>query len=90
MKLLSNFIFLEYDKKEKKSGIVLSDVSKNKPAIATVISVGDGRLDRHGNLIKTTLKKGDKVIVDPFILREIEVEKEKYLVCREDDIYGIL
>ena len=86
---LSNFIFLKYDKSKKnKEGVVLSDTSKAKPAKATVIAVGPGMLDRHGNLIKTQLKKGDTVIIDPFTPRFVKVDNEEYIVIRENEIYA--
>lgn len=86
---LSDFIFLRWEKKkETKSGIVLSDVSKTKPSIAKVIAVGPGKLDRHGNDIKILLKPGDTVLVDPFILQPIKVGDEELWVTRASDIYA--
>lgn len=88
---LSNFIFLIFKKEEKtKKGILVADVSKSKPAIAEVVAVGPGRLDRSGNLIKTTLKKGDLVAIDPFLPRQIKIEDKEYLILREDEIYARL
>ena len=88
---LGDFVFLIY-KKEKKTekGILLSDVSKTKPATAEVIAIGPGRLDRHGNFIKTSLKKGDLVIIDPFLPREVKVGDQDYLIMRESEIFAKL
>jgi len=86
---LSDFIFLRWEKeKETKKGVILSDTSKSKPAIATVIAVGQGKLDRHGNYIKSLLKPGNKVVVDPFIPQPIKIDGEEFWVSRESDIYG--
>ena len=86
---MSDFVFLKWEKKkETKSGIVLSDVSKTKPSTAKIVAVGPGRLDRHGNYIKTLLKPGDMVLVDPFIPQPIKVEEEELWVAREGDIYA--
>lgn len=91
LKPLSDFIFLEViKKKETKSGIILSDTSKHRPAKAKVLAVGQGRLDRHGNLIKTTVKVGDIIIIDPYDPREIKVDDQDYFVIRESEIFARL
>lgn len=88
---LSDFIFLKFKKEKKtKKGVLLSDVSKNKPVTAEVVAVGPGRLDRHGNIVKTTLKKGDTVVIDPFLPRELKVDDKEYLVMRESEIFAKL
>ncbi len=88
---LNDNIFLGYPKeKETKSGILLSDVSKHKPAKAKVLAVGPGRLDRFGTFMKTTLKVGDTIIIDPFLPREIKVDDKDYLVIRESEVFAKL
>jgi len=88
MQPLSDYVFLEFHKEEQtKKGIILADVSKSKPATAKVIAVGPGRLDRHGNLVKTILKVGDTVVIDPFLPRSIKVNDKEYLVIREVEIF---
>lgn len=87
----SDFVFLKFFKEQKsKSGIILSDVNKSKPVKAEVLSAGPGRLDRHGNFVKTTVKAGDIVLIDPFLPREIKVESEDFLVMRESEIFAKL
>ena len=91
LKPLSDFIFLEVvKKKETKSGLILSDVSREKPAKAKVLAAGPGRLDRHGTLIKTTVKVGDTIIIDPFTPREIKVDDQIYFVIRESEVFAKL
>ena len=88
---LSDFIFLEYLKeKETKSGILLSDVSKHKPAKAKVLAVGPGRIDRFGTFIKTTLKAGDTIVIDPFLPREVQVDGIDYLIVKELEVFAKL
>ncbi len=88
---LSDYIFLEFKKEEQtKKGIILADVSKSKPATAKVIAVGPGRIDRTGAFIKTSLKTGDTVIIDPFTPRQIKVNDKEYLVLREQEIFAKL
>lgn len=99
MKALSNFVFLTFEKEEKKGTIQVSDASNSKPSVAVVEEVGAGT-ERDGNFIKTKLKKGDKVIVDPYSVRTINLKlalkgskilaKMDYAVIREDEILAIL
>jgi len=91
MKPLNDYVFLKYEKrKETKSGVLVSDVSQSKPAKAKVLAVGPGRLDRHGNLIKTILKKGDIVVIDPYLPQQIKVDDKEYLVIRESQVLAKL
>lgn len=86
---LSDWLFIKWEKqKESKSGVVVADISKSKPAIATVLSIGPGKIDRHGNFIKTSLKVNDKIVIDPFLPQVIKIGGEDYWVIRESDIYA--
>ena len=82
MVALNDYVFLRYDKEKdkKKSGIILSDVSKDKPATAIVEAVGPDV--KH-------IKKGDEVIFDPFRPRQLSNVKGKELyVIQEKYVYG--
>jgi len=82
MVALNDFVFLSYsrEKDKKKDGIILSDVSKDKPATAIVEAVGPD--------VKQ-IKKGDEVIFDPFRPRVLTNVKGKELyVLQEKYIYG--
>lgn len=88
---LNDFVFLSWEKqKETDKGIILSDTSKSNPAIAIVIAVGPGKMDKNGNFIKITLKPKDKVIVDPFIPQPVKIMGEEFWVVRESEIFGKL
>lgn len=82
IKALNDYIFLSYDKKkEEKSGIILSDVSKDKSAIMKVESVGDKA---------EKVKAGDMVVIDPFLPREIKIENKQYYIIQEKNIFAII
>jgi chaperonin GroES len=79
---LNDFVLLSYDrKKDEKGGIILSDVSKDKPAILKVESVG--------NKVEN-IKAGDWVLIDPFTPREVTIEGKKLYVLKEREIFGII
>ena len=70
--------------------IVVPDMGKEKPEIGTVMAVGKGRVTNEGILIKTQLKKGQKVIVPKFGAQVVTIEGETYVVASENDILGII
>ena len=44
-----------------KSGIILAGAAKEKPQVAEVIAVGEGKHDNNGKLIPMVIKAGDKI-----------------------------
>jgi chaperonin GroES len=79
------------DKENKtKSGIIIPDTAKEKPAEGTVIAVGSGQLSDAGVLVPLTLKKDDKVIFAKWGGTEVKIDDEEYLVMKESDILGII
>lgn len=63
-----------------KSGILLGE-AKETPAYATVIAVGPSVKD---------IKKGDKILFKEYSTTEVEIEDEKYLILKEEDILATL
>ena len=75
----------------KMGGIILPDtVEKERPQVCLVTAVGPGKFDEDGERIKMTVKKGDKVLVTKYGPSEVKLEDKDYLICREDDILGII
>lgn len=62
------------------SGLYLGE-AKEKPSYAVVESVGPE--------VKT-LKKGDKIIYKEYSATTVEVDKQEYLVIKEEDILATL
>jgi chaperonin GroES len=71
-------------------GIILPDTAKEKPQQGTVIAVGPGKISDSGNLIKMTVKKGDKVLYGKYSGTEVTFDGKEYLIMRESDILAIL
>lgn len=76
---------LEAEEKTK-SGIILSNGSKEKPQIAEVVAVGDGKDDENGKKIPMIVKVGDKVVLNKYAGTEVKYEDEEYTIVRQDDI----
>ena len=79
----------EVEEKTTKSGIILTDESKEKPSIAKVIACGEGRIE-DGKVVPMKVKEGDTVVFKKYSGTEFEYEKEKYLIVSEEDILAIV
>ena len=71
------------------SGPSLATEAKEKPQSGTVLAVGEGKLDKDGNLVPVPVKVGDKVVYGKFGGTEINVEGEDVLILRGDDLYAV-
>ena len=72
-----------------KSGIVLPGGEKEKPCQAEVIAVGPGGVV-DGKEIKMEVKAGDHVIYQKYAGTEVEIDREKFLVMKQNDIVAII
>ena len=72
-----------------KSGIVLPGSEKEKPQMAEVVDVGPGGVV-DGKTVTMEVQPGDQVVYAKYAGTEIEVEDEKYMIIKQDDILAIL
>ena len=72
-----------------KSGIVLPGQAKEKPQQAEVIAVGPGGVV-DGKEITMQVKAGDKVIFSKYSGTDVEVEDEKFVVVKQNDILAVI
>ena len=73
-----------------KSGIILPDAAKEKPTTGKVVSVGPGRLDDNGKPMEVGVRVGDSVYYGKYAGTDVEVEGQKFVILRENDILGVL
>ena len=73
-----------------KSGILLPDAAKEKPTKGKVIAVGPGKLDDKGKPMEIGLRVGDTVYYGKYSGTDVEVNQEKFVILREQDILGVL
>ena len=66
------------------SGIIIPDSAKEKPLKGTVLAVGEGTKDE-----KMIVKEADVVLYGKYSGTEIELDGEKLLIMRQNDIFGI-
>lgn len=72
-----------------KSGIVLPGQTKEKPQQAEVVAVGPGGLV-DGNEVVMNVAVGDHVIYSKYAGTEVEIDKEEYIIVKQNDILAIV
>ena len=92
VKPLSDRIVVKPEPAEEKtaSGIILPDTAQEKPRMGTVLATGPGKVSDSGDLVKMTLKNGDKVLYGKYSGTEITVDGDDVLIMRESDILATL
>ena len=73
-----------------KGGILLPDSAQEKPKEGTVIAVGPGKIDEHGNKEDMPLKVGDRILFSSYAGTEIKNEEEEMLILSTEDVLGVL
>ena len=72
-----------------KSGIVLPGQAKEKPQQAEVIAAGPGGVV-DGKEVTMQVKPGDKVIYSKYSGTEVELDEEKYVIVKQNDILAVI
>ena len=87
---LSDRVVVKPEAAEEKtaSGIILPDSAKEKPQIGEVVAVGLGKASDSGQIVKMTVKKGDKVLYGKY--SGSEIDGGDLLIMRESDILATL
>lgn len=74
-----------------KAGIILPDTAEQeKPEQGKIIEVGPGKLLTNGKRQPLGVKKGDIVLFTKYGPNEITIDKQEYLIAKEEDILAIL
>ena len=91
-KPLSDRVLIKRIDHEEKTqgGIIIPDTAKEKPQEGEVIAVGTGKLLDSGELSKSNLKKGDRVLFGKYSGSDIKLDGVEHMIMREDEILGIL
>ncbi len=78
------------DSMKTKSGLVLSDDTKERPTKGEVLSVGDGKLNDDGKLIPMVIKKGDHIVYPKYAGHPIKLDGIEYLILDENEVLGVI
>ena len=71
-------------------GIIIPDTAKEKPVEGTIVAAGPGKISDTGEVIKMSVKVGDKVLYGKYSGTEVTVDGEEYLIMRESDVFAIV
>ncbi len=73
------------------AGIILPETAdKEKPERGEVVAVGPGKPLDNGTRAPMSVKVGDIVVFKKYSPDEVKVDKEEYLVIREEDILAVV
>ena len=96
IKPVHDYLVVKVDVKEietkSASGIILTSrkPEAEKQTTGIVVATGEGRLLSSGQLVPSSVKPGDKVILNAFAGTEILEDDITYLLLKENDILAIL
>jgi len=92
IKPLDDRIVVEQCEAEEKTagGIVLPDTAKEKPQRGTVVATGPGKLLDSGERGQMSVKVGDEVFYGKYAGSDVEIDRKKYVILRENDVLAII
>ncbi|NLX13967.1 MAG: co-chaperone GroES [Phycisphaerales bacterium] len=92
VKPLDDRILVEQSEAEQVTagGIVLPDTAKEKPQRGKVLAVGAGKLLDSGSRGQMSVKIGDEVFYGKYAGSDVEVDGNKYVILKENDVLAII
>ena len=92
IKPLAGYILVEPSEAESKtiSGIILPESAQERPAIGTVLAIGDDLILENGKVVVCPVKIGDKVFYKKWGGDEIKIDGEELKLVKFDDLMAIL
>lgn len=91
LKPLGDRVIVKRDEAEETtaSGLYIASSAKEKPQSGIVLAVGEGKMDKDGNMVAVPVKVGDRVLYGKFGGTEVTVDGEDVLIMRADDLFGV-
>ncbi|ESW26553.1 hypothetical protein PHAVU_003G128900 [Phaseolus vulgaris] len=93
LKPLSDRVLIKVADAEEKTagGLFLTEATKEKPSIGTVIAVGPGPLDEEGNRKPLSIISGNTVLYSKYAGTDFKgKDKSNYIVLRASEVIAIL
>ena len=87
IKPLADRVLVKPQAAEEKTvgGIIIPDTAKEKPLRGEILAVCQGTKDE-----QMVLKVGDQVLYGKYAGTELELDGEKYLIMRQQDVLAVL
>ncbi|XP_010535800.1 PREDICTED: 20 kDa chaperonin, chloroplastic-like [Tarenaya hassleriana] len=93
LKPLNDRVFIKVAEAEEKTagGLLLTETTKEKPSIGTVIAVGPGSLDEEGNRKPLSVSAGTTVLYSKYAGNDFKgKDGSDYIALRASDVMAIL
>ncbi|GAB2267503.1 20 kDa chaperonin, chloroplastic [Dionaea muscipula] len=93
LKPLNDRVLIKVAEAEGKTagGVLLTETSKEKPAVGTVIAVGPGPLDEEGKRIPLPISSGNSVIYSKYAGNDFKgSDGSDYITLRASDVLAVL
>lgn len=93
LKPLNERVLIKVAEAEQKTagGLLLTEASKEKPSVGTVIAVGSGPLDEEGNRKPLSVSPGNTVMYSKYAGNEFKgKDGSDYIVLRASDVMAVL
>lgn len=92
LKPLAGYVLIKPQEAETKtsSGIILPESAQEKPAMGTVLAVGDEMVLENGKTIKSPVKVGDVVYFKKWGGDDIKIDGKELKLVKFDDLMAIL
>ncbi|GAB2245934.1 hypothetical protein Droror1_Dr00001427 [Drosera rotundifolia] len=93
LKPLNDRVLIKVAKAEEKTagGVLLTETSKEKPAVGTVIAVGPGALDKDGNRKPVSNSPGSSVMYSKYSGIDFKgSDGSNYIVLKSTDVLAVL
>lgn len=92
VKPLSGYVLVEPSLAESKtaSGLYLPETAQEKPAMGTVVAVGDDLILENGKTVRSPVGVGDKVYFKKWGGDEIKVDGRELKLVKFDDLMALV
>ncbi|KAL1189082.1 20 kDa chaperonin [Cardamine amara subsp. amara] len=93
LKPLNDRVFIKVAEAEEKTagGLLLTETTKEKPSIGTVIAVGPGSLDEEGTVKPLPISTGSTVLYSKYAGNDFKAKDgSNYIALRASDVMAIL
>ncbi|XP_010541687.1 PREDICTED: 20 kDa chaperonin, chloroplastic-like isoform X2 [Tarenaya hassleriana] len=93
LKPLNDRVFIKVAEAEEKTagGLLLTETTKEKPSIGTVIAVGPGALDEEGNRKALSITSGSTVLYSKYAGNDFKgKDGSDYIALRASDVMAVL
>ncbi|WP_165248034.1 co-chaperone GroES [Adlercreutzia sp. ZJ141] len=91
LKPLGDRVIVKQDEAEETtaSGLLIASENKEKPSSGIVLSVGEGKMDKNGNMVPVPVKVGDHVVYGKYNGTSIKMDGDEVVILRSDELLAV-